>query len=156
MSPNSSSARRTADSASASARSMSTAIDWRASRAAATRTIAATIRAAIESARGSPAATRIRPSRTASEPPRSEAKCSAFDASAAEWWRRAARLLTIAREASTTMTTARTRNAHQVVVTWCGESDSRRSTASKAMNADTSMRKQLSARAARCSALPWP
>ena len=50
------------------ARSISTSIDWRASRAAAMRTSAATISAAIASARGSPAATRTRPTRTASEP----------------------------------------------------------------------------------------
>src|SRR4051794_24962035 len=154
-SPNSCSATRTASSASASARSISTSVDWRASRAAAMSTITPTMSAAIASARGSPSATKTRPTRTASEPPRSEAKCSAFDASAAECRRRAARWLTTAREASTAITTPRTRNDHHVVVTSCGVSPVRRGAAPERRNAQTAMRNALSASAAGGPALPW-
>jgi hypothetical protein len=111
---------------------MRISIDCQARRAAATRTSAATISAATASARGSPAATRTSPTSTANDPPRSDAKCSALEAKAADWWRRAARSLTIAREASTAMTMPSTRKAHHVVRISGGVSDARRSTAREA------------------------
>ncbi len=77
-------------------------------------TSTATNRAAAASARGSPAATSARPIRTAIEPARSEAKCSALEASAAECSRRAARRLPIARLASIATTTTSTAIAHHV------------------------------------------
>ena len=84
---------------------MSTSTDRRASRTAARITSTATNSAAIASAFGSPARTTINPISTATEPARSDAKCNAFDASAGDSNRRAARELPTARVASITITT---------------------------------------------------
>ena len=116
-------ARRIASAASTSALSISTSIEAEASRPAAIMTSTATTSAAIASAFGSPAATRIRPTSTASEPARSEKKCSALEASAGEWNAREARRLSVARERSMAITTASTANDHHVASTWWGVLD---------------------------------
>ena len=105
---------------------------------------------------GSPAATKIIPTSTATEPARSEAKRSALDANAGELNRWAARRLAIAREASRAITTASTTNAHQVASTPCPSPAIRRRSDSAPIATDTRIRNALSPSAARCSALPWP
>ena len=143
-------------SASSSVRSMSTSIERRASRSPAMTTSAATNSAATASAPGVPAATKIIPISTATEPARSDAKCSAFAANAGELKRRAARRLASAREASKAITNASTTKAHQAASTPCTSPLIRRRSDSAAIATDTMIRNALSPSAARCSALPWP
>ena len=71
-------------SASTALRSISTSTDCFASRIAASTTSTATNSAAAESAQRSPDDTSTRPTSTANEPARSEAKCSAFAAKAGD------------------------------------------------------------------------
>ena len=137
-------------------RSISTSIDCLASRTAAAMTSTATTSAATASADWYPAETNNRPTRTASEPARSEPKCSAFAASAAEPWRRDARWLTTMREASRAITNPRTAMAHHATSISCPPPSASRRAARKPMASDTSTRKALSPSAARCWALPWP
>ena len=108
-----------ASSDSAELRSISTSTDWRPSRIAASTTSTATTRAAIGSAESWPADTKISPISTANEPSRSEAKCSALAASAADWWRREPRRLATARLASTAITSTITVIDHHVTRISC-------------------------------------
>ena len=136
---------------------MSTSIDWRASRAAATSTTTATTSAAIASAFGSPAATKIRPTMTASVPAKSLAKCRAFEASAAEWNRREARKLADRADGVDDDDHAehRERPPRGLDLGASSLEQAARRPASP-RNAETAMRNVLSPSAARCSALPWP
>ena len=93
--------------------------------------------------------------RTAVEPARSLAKWSALAPKAALEYLRAARCETVARLASITMTITMTRNAYQVASTSAVPS-TRRRIAAKAIRIERPTRIDASARADRCSALPWP
>src|SRR5690348_6570499 len=146
---------RAASSASAGARSMSTSTFRRISLAAASRTSTATSSAATASTRGWPARTSSRPTSTASEPPRSLPKWSAFEASAGLEYARAARheAVVLARSMQITMPT--TRSAYQVARTEAPPSTSR-TIARQTMTTLATTRIAPSARAARCSAFPCP
>ena len=135
---------------------MSTSTDCQSRRNARTITSAATSRPAIASPAAVPVATRIVPASTASDPARSDAKCSAFEASAGEPYRRALRPLATIRETSTAITTASTTKAHQVASTPSPPPSTRRRTDSMPIASATSSSTALSPSAARCSALPCP
>ena len=147
---------RTASSASAGARSISTSTFRRMSRRAAESTSTATNRAATESASGQPSRTPISPISTASEPAKSLPKCNALDRSAALWKRLPVRSDVSVRETSIASTSRITRNAHQVASTWISIQPASRATASPATPTLTIASTPASKRAARCSAFPWP
>ena len=128
----------------------------RMSRTAATRTRSATKSAARASPFGWPARASSSPTSTASEPARSLAKWSAFEASATLWYSRAARCEAIVLPTSTTITTPITSSAHHVARTGCGCASVSRITARTMMTTLATRRNAASASEARCSAFPCP
>src|SRR5829696_1651689 len=149
-------AARAASSAAAGARSISTSTLRRINLVAATSTSAATKSAAIESPSGNPAEAATSPASTASVPTKSLPKWSAFERSASLPNRRAARNEATVRARSITRTIATTTKTHQAVSMSCSKTPRSRAPASAATATLTSASTVASARAARCSALPWP
>ena len=149
-------ATRTASSASAGARSISTSTLRRISRSAAESTSTATNSAATESASDQPALTPINPTSTASDPAKSLPKWTALERSAALWNLRAVRSDVVVRAMSITSTSPITRNVHQAASTVMSIHPASRATARPATPTLTIASTPASNSAARCSAFPWP